>query len=566
MRKPPGTTLLPSAVGAFIRNYLSIGPMGVRIFPIKNVNILLGQNNSGKSTILEALFYIVFGSFNDSDLNFFYRKKGYPELYREYEYDEPIILDEGSMFSAPYQVRMRIPSEQESKGITKTKLPLVVYTNKTDTYSPPATVALEQISHPLYGKMPVRIIQKLKHQEEIKPTSKLIFGTDGKGTVALIKYFLIGDGANHEIITEFIAILNIILALPEPIVEINIRAITTAAEIITFKFKNEEDFFDIFRNGDGINCVVQIAAVMFLLPKYERKQISEFIYLIEELENHLHPKLLRNLYYFIADKMISDNGCCFITSHSNVLIDLAARGDRSQIFHIYKQNAETSINPLDISHSARQLLEDIGARPSDLLLSNCVIWVEGPSDRFYIKFFIDLVSEGKFKEGRHFTFAFYGGSIRSHLTAIDGDGTSEDLLNIMKINHRVIYVYDSDKRAADTPLNANKLRVHDEVLRNNGLPLCTAGRTIENYLSSHVLTTSLDAKSSIMISEFSDVVSDIRSLPKLKSIEKVALASRFISHCRNEKLALTEIDGGLGLSKFLEDICGFIERSSADQR
>lgn len=43
------------------------------------------------------------------------------------------------------------------------------------------------------------------------------------------------------------------------------------------------------------------------------------------------------------------------------------------------------INELRKTFIVGLLLDDLGFKASDLLQSNCVIWVEGPSDRIYIK-------------------------------------------------------------------------------------------------------------------------------------------------------------------------------------
>lgn len=49
----------------------------------------------------------------------------------------------------------------------------------------------------------------------------------------------------------------------------------------------------------------------------------------------------------------------------------------------------------------------IGVKASDLLQSNCVIWVEGPSDRIYIKKWIELFDGHNLEEGLDYQFIYY---------------------------------------------------------------------------------------------------------------------------------------------------------------
>ena len=50
-------------------------PEGTEINVAKNTTLIIGKNNSGKTTIIEALDTLVNGKFTGSDFNFFYLKK-----------------------------------------------------------------------------------------------------------------------------------------------------------------------------------------------------------------------------------------------------------------------------------------------------------------------------------------------------------------------------------------------------------------------------------------------------------------------------------------------------------
>jgi hypothetical protein len=50
-----------------------------------------------------------------------------------------------------------------------------------------------------------------------------------------------------------------------------------------------------------------------------------------------------------------------------------------------------------------------------------VIWVEGPSDRIYIRHWLKL-ADAHLTEEVHFSIMFYGGKLLSHLSAGETDG------------------------------------------------------------------------------------------------------------------------------------------------
>lgn len=55
-----------------------------------------------------------------------------------------------------------------------------------------------------------------------------------------------------------------------------------------------------------------------------------------------------------------------------------------------KNNQVSTIQRIDNYFSKSELLNDLDIRASDLLQSNGIVWVEGPSDRVYVKRWIEL--------------------------------------------------------------------------------------------------------------------------------------------------------------------------------
>ena len=60
------------------------------------------------------------------------------------------------------------------------------------------------------------------------------------------------------------------------------------------------------------------------------------------------------------------------------------------MYHVKKEDELIKLNALDNILGKKGCLDDIGIKASDILQSNGIIWVEGPSDRIYINKWIDF--------------------------------------------------------------------------------------------------------------------------------------------------------------------------------
>lgn len=130
------------------------------------------------------------------------------------------------------------------------------------------------------------------------------------------------------------------------------------------------------------------------------------------------------------------------------------------------------------------ILMNLGVRASDILQSNAVIWVEGPSDRIYINRWIELYSNGSLKENVHYQILFYGGRLLSHLTGEVNE--LNELIQLFRANIHSIIVIDSDKTGPGKRINKTKQRIKGEFNKNNAIVWITEGKEIENYLSKNI--------------------------------------------------------------------------------
>lgn len=240
----------------------------------------------------------------------------------------------------------------------------------------------------------------------------------------------------------------------------------------------DTDYLPLESPGTGLTELVILAAVVACN--------TGKIICIEEPEIHLHPALqARFIEYLLSD----DANRFIVTTHSPTIINAPG----VQVAHVSKKNGVSSCQQLNGMVLARDLLDDLGVRASDLLQSNYVVWVEGPSDRIYVDYWIGKWAEENsvhLVEGIHYSIMLYGGKLLNALDAGPSD-SNEKLISLFRINTHFCILMDSDKKSKNTRLGKTKTRVIEECKQSGAMHWITWGSTIENYVPANVLAASI---------------------------------------------------------------------------
>lgn len=220
--------------------------------------------------------------------------------------------------------------------------------------------------------------------------------------------------------------------------------------------------------GGGVEQVLALALVLLAEP-------DEGAVFIEEPESHLHESAQRRLIEQI--ELYRGKRQVFLATHSPIFVN---EFPGANVYRLSRDptTKKTSAYSCLSKPEQRQVLDELGVLPSSLTQTNCVIWVEGPTEVRFVTHWLGLVAP-ELLVNQHYTFAQTGGSNILSLAADiapDPEAWIQDINRICRHNY---FICDRDAGIGQDPAK-EPVRDIDKLVGDNHW--ITHGYEIEWYL------------------------------------------------------------------------------------
>lgn len=287
---------------------------------------------------------------------------------------------------------------------------------------------IEKMMESSYNNLTINIYDNLDHNVFIIPDLSLILNRIRDDRYTQYHEF------DNNFLDKFFRFFNTIFP------KINLKILMRDEfNIKGFFTENKIEIDNWAKLGNGTQQLISFLFLL-MLPR-------DYICLIDEPENGLHPELQQIFLKFIKKAILDDEKYTrqfFFATHSASFIDFS---NPARVFSLSKSNNELLIRTIN-ENNFRIIRNELGYSPSALFQANGIIWVEGPSDIDYVKMLLKCFDHDVEKE-RIMIVPFFGDQniISNHL--------NYDILK--EINPNFSIMMDSDRASKSTKIAKDKI-------------------------------------------------------------------------------------------------------------
>ena len=478
---------------------------------VNNINIIIGSNNSGKSRFIRKLIQTNIFKFLDTESFQYYlsiidrhrevMKHNFnidfhiPTLNHtsiEKLIDANIFMLNQSRYDAPKSVAKELSNAKLNISSDRGNNPYYIPTLRSahalyesSEKKIETNIYLETLNKNYdFGRSDVKIFTGLHLHKEILNTRNSKKDTR-KRFEEFEKFLSLNffDGKEVDVVAEFNK-------------DDSLRG-SNSGEVIRVHVDGDEDRY-LYELGDGIQAIIILMYQIFMAEP------DSFIY-IDEPELHLHPGMQRLFLEQLCynENLKSKNLTYFITTHSNHFLDLTIEKDNVSIYAFSPRNVQGAQKQFvikNVNAGDNDILKHLGVNNSSVFMANCSIWVEGISDRNYIKAFLraytdHLMSDESedfksIKEDIDYAFFEYAGSNIDHyffggLLKEQEEEVVKDI-NALALHNRIFLLADSDCADEGSAKKVRLEKLKDDQKPNFHPEIIEGVREIENLLTNEI--------------------------------------------------------------------------------
>lgn len=362
-----------------------------------NFNILVGQNNCGKTNFFEAIEFFFNGVRGGLSNDLKFKRRADLEILVELEFtgaqngadkmrhdgNKNKILKVLGEFDTVTLSRSSLNPKIRSVFVNGTEvkpgtgfdaalndfLPKFEYINTKMYYDSVAKYGkTTPIGIMLSGVLSAILESNVQYQEFQKKFRELFEGNDSE---IKTQFDLVGGKVKVNLEKQFPDTSKVNFEVTPPIFDDLLKNFETTIDDGIETTAEEK--------GDGMQRALMLAIIQTYAEfrKESEDEGKSFLFFIDEAELHLHPTAQRNLKNVLYE-LSETTDQIFINTHSSVFV--ADNYTNQKIFKAEKNDGKTTIESTDEFSKPYIVFELLGGSPSDLLLPRNFLIVEGLSE------------------------------------------------------------------------------------------------------------------------------------------------------------------------------------------